>query len=117
LSRRQPAQLGTLRPRLTIPRGRIRSATGGVARTSGAIETFASWTIRMIHPPRVTYPLNVVTMLVVALLPSVTHAQETGAPQDGSPASQTEGLLPVPDYSGDWRTGSKLTGDWSGLRQ
>lgn len=32
-------------------------------------------------------------------------------------ASKPKGILPVPDYSGDWKTRSKVTGDWGGVRQ
>lgn len=31
--------------------------------------------------------------------------------------ADTEGMLPVPDYSGDWLKRAKLTGRWGGLRQ
>jgi porin len=33
-----------------------------------------------------------------------------------SEASVQEGLLPLPDYSGDWRTREFLSGDWGGTR-
>jgi porin len=50
----------------------------------------------------------------IVLLSSPVLGQET----DASPSEATadEGLLPVPDYQGDWRTNPKLTGDWGGLR-
>ena len=32
------------------------------------------------------------------------------------PAEKAEGLLPLPDYSGDWQTRKFLTGDWGGTR-
>ncbi len=57
-------------------------------------------------------------MLVLAALSSAVQGQETASsPQEGAAANQSQGLLAVPDYSGDWKTRSKLTGDWSGLRQ
>jgi porin len=36
--------------------------------------------------------------------------------EDQKPA-QAQGLLPVPQYSGDWNERLALTGDWNGLRQ
>ncbi|MBW1789783.1 MAG: carbohydrate porin [Deltaproteobacteria bacterium] len=38
--------------------------------------------------------------------------EEVGIQEDAS-----EGILPVPDYSGDWRTRPFLTGNWGGKRQ
>ena len=51
----------------------------------------------------------------VVLLSTPVLGQETDVP--APEATTDEGLLPVPDYSGDWRTNPKLTGDWGGLRQ
>lgn len=39
---------------------------------------------------------------------------ETG---ENDPVEVTEGILPVPDYSGDWKTRRFLSGEWGGLRQ
>ncbi len=62
----------------------------------------------------------VVVTLTVAPLAWVgdVYAFEPDA-SDGasSGAHQSEGILPVPDYSGDLRTRPALTGDWGGLRQ
>jgi len=56
----------------------------------------------------------------VGLLAWVGHiyALETEASEaTSSGAQESEGILPVPDYSGDLRTRPALTGDWGGLRQ
>lgn len=49
------------------------------------------------------FVLLILPAAVLSIVP-ITHAAE-------------EGLLPVPDYSGDLWTRSHLTGDWGGLRQ
>jgi porin len=60
------------------------------------------------------------TFLVLAVLivsPSA-RAQEASAPaEDDQSATAPEGILPVPDYTGDWTERPALTGDWGGLRQ
>lgn len=57
-----------------------------------------------------------------SLAPLLPPGSRTGAGCGHVPSATDEpaasaGLLPVPDYSGDWRTRPKLTGDWGGLRQ
>jgi len=62
----------------------------------------------------------VVVALTVAPLAWVSdvYALEIDASDDASSGpQQSEGILPVPDYSGDLRTRPALTGDWGGLRQ
>lgn len=53
--------------------------------------------------------------------PLQAHAQDSSHPESQSGASsQSEepaGILPVPDYSGDWLHRLYLTGDWGGTRQ
>jgi porin len=62
--------------------------------------------------------LNHTALWIVILLSAPVLGQEAGASSDASTESaEGEGLLPVPDYGGDWLTRSKLTGDWGGLRQ
>ena len=36
--------------------------------------------------------------------------------EEGANSTMTQGILPVPDYSGDFWSRSHLTGDWGGLR-
>ena len=56
-----------------------------------------------------------ICLLVVLMLCAPGLGQsETG---ESNTAEVTEGILPVPDYSGDWKTRRFLTGDWGGLRQ
>lgn len=56
--------------------------------------------------------------VLAATLSAPVLGQEAATPSDASAeSSQGEGLLPIPDYWGDWLTRSKLTGDWGGLRQ
>jgi porin len=58
--------------------------------------------------------LNPAALLIVHALSASVPA--TISSESTSPAP-TEGLLPVPDYAGDWKTRPKLSGDWGGLRQ
>lgn len=44
---------------------------------------------------------------------TVSAAQEIESTEDSAPA----GMLPVPDYSGNWATRPNLTGTWGGVRQ
>ncbi len=62
--------------------------------------------------------LDNLTALILALLSASAPGQDAGG-SSGAAAepAPSEGLLPVPDYAGDWRTRPKLTGDWGGLRQ
>lgn len=55
-------------------------------------------------------------LILLTTVPSMgsVHAQ-TNPGETKQPA--TEGLLPVPDYGGDWSTRPALSGDWNGLRQ
>jgi porin len=48
-----------------------------------------------------------------------TASNEAEPPTEEAVDSQdaTEGILPVPDYSGDFWTRPNLTGDWGGIRQ
>ena len=56
--------------------------------------------------------------LSLAVLSAPVVGQEAGASSDPSAEPPDgEGILPIQDYSGDWGTRSKLTGDWGGLRQ
>jgi porin len=62
----------------------------------------------------------VVVALTVAPLAWVSdvYAFEPNASGGASSgAQQSEGILPIPDYSGDLCTRPALTGDWGGLRQ
>ena len=54
------------------------------------------------------------TVCVVAVLAVIPPAW---AADTSSGDMQPVGILPVPDYTGDLRTRSALTGDWGGLRQ
>lgn len=51
-----------------------------------------------------------------ALDPNVGPNRDSVSTQGSEPA-ESQGLLPVPDYSGDWYSRTQLTGDWGGLRQ
>ena len=44
----------------------------------------------------------------LAALPCLSEA--------GTESTEAQGLLPVPDYSGDFWSQSHLTGDWGGIR-
>lgn len=54
------------------------------------------------------------TLLAAVSSTAPVHAQTT--PDEGKPP-ETQGLLPVADYSGDWISRAALTGDWNGVRQ
>jgi hypothetical protein len=48
---------------------------------------------------------RIASLMVLAALAAPSFAQEADKPQ---------GILPVPDYSGDFSTRGYLTGDWGG---
>jgi porin len=63
--------------------------------------------IRRVRPcGSTTVPLAVACLLGLLALPAVAQ-EDQGASQ---------GVLPLPDYSGDWRTRESLSGDWGGTR-
>lgn len=56
------------------------------------------------------------TLMILAS--ASAYAQDAPTPTDSSQApAASEGILPVPDYTGDWTERPALTGDWGGLRQ
>ena len=57
---------------------------------------------------RTVEALVVFVMLFALALP--------GLAQDQGGTAKSKGILPVPDYSGDLRSRSYLTGDWGGVR-
>ena len=77
---------------------------------------------------------TLVVVLSIAILFGVATAANAGDPVDSSlkaeveayvlasaeptdsQAKPAEGLLPVPDYAGDWKTREFLSGDWGGTR-
>ena len=62
-----------------------------------------------------SYRANLFALFTLSL-PAL--AQDPGTSSEaGTESNEVEGLLPVPDYSGDWAERSKLTGDWGGRRQ
>jgi porin len=77
----------------------------------------------------VTVCLMAALALVLPIGVGETFANEPGKPETGtddqtaassdasSEAGQPDGILQVPDYSGDLRTRPALTGDWGGRRQ
>ena len=58
-----------------------------------------------------------ILIAIVTLYAPVLGQEEGTSSNASTESSQSEGLLPVPDYSGDWLTRPKLTGDWGDLRQ
>jgi hypothetical protein len=48
---------------------------------------------------------------------TATGAGNPNQEEPGTHEDHPEGLLPVPDYSGDWKTRPYLTGTWRGKRQ
>jgi porin len=63
-----------------------------------------------------------VILLLVLSIPAIAFVQSASATIDTTDreveieTSATEGLLPIPEYSGDWKTREFLSGDWGGTR-
>src|SRR5215471_10720019 len=56
------------------------------------------------------------TVISLTLIASMAAATTTIAADTNSPPAVVPGLIPIPDYSGDFWTRSRLTGDWWGAR-
>ncbi len=63
-----------------------------------------------------TGPGSIVGLLVL-FLAAVPGLAETDAVDQAIDQQVSAGILPVPDYSGDFRSRTNLTGDWGGRRQ
>ncbi len=63
-----------------------------------------------------------VILLLVLSIPAIAFVQSASGTIDTTDreveieTSATEGLLPIPEYSGDWKTREFLSGDWGGTR-
>ena len=55
--------------------------------------------------------------LSIAFVGEAARADNSSLAETGAQQEATEGMLPVPDYSGNWKTRPFLTGDWGGKRQ
>ncbi len=66
--------------------------------------------------------LKPLLMLTLAAAPSIALGADETAPKTAAAGAaaeapaQPQGLLPVPDYSGDFWNRNRLTGDWGGTR-
>ena len=68
---------------------------------------------------RQSFPLNSAILgfsSALLLMASQSAAEEADAGQESAAAAAPQGLLPVPDYTGDFSERSYLSGDWGGAR-
>jgi len=67
-----------------------------------------------------TVPRSIGVVVASALALAFARALPSQQPPSQQPVlqrPQPRGVLPLPDYSGDWMTRQALTGDWNGERQ
>jgi len=64
------------------------------------------------HVPHWSWPA-LIALGVSGAVAAQQHEEDPEAPAD----AEVQGLLPVPEYAGEWRTRPALSGDWGGTRQ
>jgi porin len=60
--------------------------------------------------------VSLASMAMASEPAAATATQESNAAATDKPAAGSQGILPIPDYSGDLWTRQYLTGDWGGAR-
>src|SRR5262245_55970878 len=58
----------------------------------------------------------VICLILIAATDSAVDAVAAASNSPPAEAQASAGILPIPDYSGDFWTRSRLTGDWWGVR-